>query len=112
MSRPWMPFYVADYLGDTEHLSTLQHGAYCLLLFSYWKRGCLPDDDRQLSHITKLSLKAWRHHRPVLQAFFYNGWKHRRVETELARHLEIRTKRAAAGSKGGTIASINRFKRR
>jgi len=112
MSRPWMPFYVADYLGDTEHLSTLQHGAYCLLLFSYWKRGCLPDDDRQLARITKLSLKAWKHQRPTLQAFFHTGWQHKRVDEELARHAKIRALRVAAGAKGGVVSSINRFRRR
>jgi uncharacterized protein YdaU (DUF1376 family) len=107
-----MPFYVADYLGDTEHLSTLQHGAYCLLLFSYWKRGSLPEDDRQLASITKLTLKAWKRHRPTLQAFFYNGWHHKRVDTELARHERVRALRIAAGQKGGVVSSINRFRRR
>jgi uncharacterized protein YdaU (DUF1376 family) len=107
-----MPFYVADYLGDTEHLSTLQHGAYCLLLFSYWRRGQLPDDDQSLANITRLSLDEWLTHRATLQAFFFDGWKHKRVEAELRRYIEVRVKRAAAGSKGGTVASINRFKRR
>jgi uncharacterized protein YdaU (DUF1376 family) len=107
-----MPFYVGDYLGDTEHLSTLQHGAYCLLLFSYWRRGGLPDDDRQLAAITKMSLRAWKRQRPVLQAFFYNGWKHKRVDSELARHEQIRALRSAAGAKGSVVAAVNRFRRR
>ena len=112
MPRPWMPFYVGDYLGDTEHLSTVQHGAYCLLLFSYWRRGNLPDDDQQLANITRLSPDEWKAHRATLQAFFYDGWKHRRVEHELFRTEDLRAKRATAGQKGGIIASINRFKRR
>src|SRR4051794_27031196 len=37
--RPWMAFYPADYLGDTGHLSTTEHGAYALLIFNYWMRG-------------------------------------------------------------------------
>lgn len=112
MQRLWMPFYVGDYLGDTGHLSTVQHGAYCLLLFHYWRTGSLPDNDRDLAHITKLSSWMWRRHRPVLQAFFYNGWHHKRVDAEMTKHARIRAMRAAAGSKGGVVASINRFRRR
>src|SRR3982750_4820374 len=100
MSRPWMPFYVADYLGDTEHLSTLQHGAYCLLLFSYWRRGNLPDDDQQLANITKMPLEDWLGHRPVLKALFYDGWKHKRVEAELRRQAEKAAKAREHGQKG------------
>ena len=107
MPRYWMPIYINDYYGDTGHLSTEQHGAYLLLLFAtYWSRGDLPDDDQQLANITRLQLNVWRQHRPILKAFFHDGWKHKRVELELRRTADIRAKRAAAGSKGGTVASI------
>ena len=112
MSRFWMPLYINDYIGDTPHLSTEQHGAYLLLLFAYWSKGGLPDDDQQLANITRLPLDVWCQHRPVLKALFLDNWKHKRVEAELLRTANIRTKRALAGSKGGTVASINRFRRR
>jgi len=106
--RAWMPLYVGDYLGDTGHLSTSQHGAYFLLMMHYWRTGGLPSDDEQLSAITKLPLKIWLDYRKTIQAFFYDGWQHKRIDEELAKMEAKHRKRAAAGSKGGTQASINR----
>jgi len=108
--RAWMPLYVGDYLGDTGHLSTTQHGAYLLLMMHYWRQGGIPDDDKQLASITKLPLRIWMDTRETIQAFFYDGWCHKRIDEELA-VMEAKTrKRAAAGSKGGTQATINRWK--
>jgi len=112
MSRPWMPMYWGNYVGDTGHLSTLQHGIYLLLIGHYWQHGGLPDDDQQLANITRMPLDGWLEHRRVIQRFFHSGWKHKRIDVELQRYTVIRAKRAAAGSKGGTMAAINRFRRR
>jgi uncharacterized protein YdaU (DUF1376 family) len=84
----WMPVFIGDYLADTMHLSTEQHGAYLLLLFHLWRRGMLPDDDRALAQITGLTAKAWSPHRAVLAQFFEVGdglWRHGRVERERRR---------------------------
>ena len=110
MNRPWMPLYVGDYLGDTGHLTTAQHGAYLLLMMHYWRKGELPDDDRQLSKITKLPLRTWCEYRPTLQDFFYEGWKHKRIDAELARMLQVSQKRAIAGQKGGIGSALARMK--
>jgi uncharacterized protein YdaU (DUF1376 family) len=110
MNRPWMPLYVGDYLGDTGHLTTAQHGAYLLLMMHYWRKGELPDDDRQLSKITKLPLRTWCEYRPTLQDFFYEGWKHKRIDAELARMLHVSQKRAIAGQKGGIGSALARMK--
>ncbi len=110
MKRPWMPLYVGDYLGDTGHLTTAQHGAYLLLMMHYWRKGELPDDDRQLSKITKLPLKTWCEYRPTLQDFFHSGWRHKRIDAELERMLRVSEKRAIAGQKGGLGSALARMK--
>jgi uncharacterized protein YdaU (DUF1376 family) len=83
-----MPVYIGDYLADTMHLSTEQHGGYLLLLFHLWRRGILPDDDVVLAQITGLSISAWSITRAVLGEFFEirDGlWHHGRVERERSR---------------------------
>jgi uncharacterized protein YdaU (DUF1376 family) len=83
-----MPVFIGDYLADTMHLSTEQHGAYLLLLFHLWRRGSLHDDDGTLAQITGLSGPAWSQARPVLADFFqiHDGlWRHGRVERERIR---------------------------
>jgi uncharacterized protein YdaU (DUF1376 family) len=103
MNRPWMPLYVGDYLGDTGHLTTTQHGAYLLLMMHYWRKGELPDDDRQLSKIAKLPLKTWCEYRATLQDFFYEGWKHKRIDAELAKMMRV-------SEKGGIGSALARMK--
>lgn len=101
----WMPMYWGDYLRDTSHLGTLEHGAYLLLIAHYWVTGePLPDDDRQLRNIAKISPHHWKKFRLVLQKFFCvkNGhWHHKRIDTELrkaAENKEKRRKKAAAAA--------------
>jgi uncharacterized protein YdaU (DUF1376 family) len=105
-----MPLYVGDYLGDTGHLTTAQHGAYLLLMMHYWRKGELPDDDRQLAKITKLPLRTWSDYRPLLQNFFHDGWRHKRIDTELERMMRVSEKRAIAGQKGGLGSALSRMK--
>lgn len=100
MSRPWMPLYIADYLADTAHLSAAEHGAYLLLIMHYWSTGGLPDDDRRLSRITRMSESEFAAARPVLVEFFAPGWRHSRidqlkqqVETWRQRKVERATRR-------------------
>lgn len=98
---PYMPLYVADYLSDAAHLSTLEHGAYLLLIMTYWQRGeALPDDDRKLARICRVGPREWSRLRPVLCEFFQvgcNNWSHSRIDRELAAVRDKSLKRRKAG---------------
>lgn len=94
--KPWMPLYIADYLKDTTHLGALESGAYLHLIMDYWQNGKLPDDGRQLARIAKLTDREWRKLKPVLQAFFHDGWKHKRIDEELAHATDVSEKRKKA----------------
>jgi len=101
----WMPLYVGDYLGDTQRLTTEQHGAYLLLMLDYWRNGPPPDDDGVLQQITKLDRAAWRKHRPILSGMFQiadGAWNHKRIDREMtdARdNAKRRSEKAKAGAK-------------
>ena len=66
-----MPLWTDAYLGDTRHLSTLQHGAYLLLLIIAWRSGgSLPDDDKLLARYTGLTGQQWARNAPTIREFF------------------------------------------
>lgn len=105
MSFPWMSMYWAEYLGDTGHLSTIEHGAYLLLIAHYWTTAKpLPDNDVLLARITRMSPQEWSNAKALLQDFFSiesGMWKHKRVEEELDLARQRYEKRSSAGRKGG-----------
>lgn len=109
--KAWMPFYPGDYLRDTAHLSTEAHGAYLLLIFHYWVHAKpIPDDDEQLSCITRLGIERWQKHAAIIRAFFVadNGvLRHKRIDLELAKALEISEARREAGRRGGLASQAS-----
>jgi uncharacterized protein YdaU (DUF1376 family) len=68
---PALPLWTDAYLGDTTHLTTIEHGAYLLLLMAMWRaNGSLPDDDRMLARYTKLTAGQWARIAPTVRPFF------------------------------------------
>ena len=104
MSRPWMPLYIGDYLRDTRHLSTLQHGAYLLLIMEYWTKGSLPSDSKNLRRICQLSRQQWASNSQAIASMFTPDWRHARIERELEKCRQISMKRAVYGAKGGRVS--------
>jgi uncharacterized protein YdaU (DUF1376 family) len=107
-----MPLFVADFLQDTSHLSTLESGAYLLLLMGAWTRGAeLPDDDMTLARLARLSSAKWRSIRGTLAPFFLIGngkWIQKRLASEYAHACEVSAKRQAIGSAGGRKSAAKR----
>lgn len=99
MSRPWMPLYVADYAADTGHLSTLEHGAYMLLIMHYWSKGGLPDASEKLARVARMPLNEWLQIEDTIAEFFDDGWRHGRIDAELARAEDVSSKRKAAAER-------------
>ena len=101
-----MPLFVGDYLSDTMHLTTEQHGSYLLLIMAYWKiQGPLSSKNSQLASIAKLPLDAWSINKPVLQEFFDikispGKWVHHRIEKELIKAQTQRERAIARGKLG------------
>ncbi|WP_018900401.1 DUF1376 domain-containing protein [Rhizobium sp. 2MFCol3.1] len=108
-NRAWMPLHIADYLADTGHLTATEHGAYMLLIMHYWQNGHLPENERVIARIAKLTPEQWEESRDMLAMLFGPGWTHKRIDAELSKADDIIEKRKAAAearySKGKKQAS-------
>jgi len=107
---PFMQLYVADYLGDTRHLSTEQHGAYLLLLMTMWRAGgSLPNDPKKLARIAGCGPARWEKICDDVMAFFEVGRDEivsARLSQELEKASQKSQKRSEAGAKGGSAKSL------
>lgn len=94
-ATPYMKLYVGDYLGDTQHLSCLEHGAYILLIMAYWQAGGpLKNDVTIIRRITKTSLKEYKNmYENVLKMFDLRDGMlvHNRIEKEIAKREQVST---------------------
>lgn len=100
----WLPIYVGDYLSDTMHLTTEQHGAYFLLILAYWKNGgALPEN--RIQGIVNINGNSWTIVEPILKEFFDTEicpgkWHHKRIEKELEKSRLMRQQAEIRGKKG------------
>lgn len=101
-----MPFYPKDFVSDTGHLDAAETGALTLLLMFSWQKGKLPDDDKKLARIARMSDRQWQSAKPVLREFFQDGWVQPRLEKERAKALEKAQARAQCGARGGYAKAL------
>lgn len=106
-----MPFFVGDYLRDTMHLSTEEHGAYLLLIMACWNSdGKVKNTDKHCSSIARVTLEQWASIKDAILPFFLekDGFlihdKVSRIKAEASQKYE---KRKEAGAKGGRAKSLN-----
>ena len=115
MAKAWMPFYIADYLADTGHLSHEEHGIYVLSLFHYWQteqplianatillRVCRCFDTAKFDQL-------WE----TVSQFYYlkdGYWHHKRMDEEIFKANKLSKQRAKAGSKGGVAKALAKGK--
>lgn len=97
----WMPLFISDYLRDTGHLTTAEHGAYLLLIMqAWWRDGALPADEDRLRIMAKMNIREWRRARGVLLEFFERVgevYRHKRIDAELERARAMVEQRVGAG---------------
>ena len=99
---PAMPLWTDAYLADTSHLTTIEHGAYLLLLMVAWRSHDkrLPDDDKKLARYARVTAGQWQRLRPVLQEFFKvkdGYWTQGRLTDEAEAVRQHRERQSQAG---------------
>jgi uncharacterized protein YdaU (DUF1376 family) len=69
---PMLPLWTDAYLADTTHLTTIEHGAYLLLLIAMWrtKEKRLPNDDKLLARFCRTTPGQWARIKPSIIGFF------------------------------------------
>jgi len=112
VSNPWSPFYWRDYIGDTGHLSLVEHGAYLLLMAHYYMTGApLPANAEQLHRICRAFAAAERDAcQSVLNQFFSRDgdvYRNARADAEIKKAKKISEVRSNAAKSRHANADAN-----
>lgn len=94
-SKPYIQFYISDFLGDVAHLSCEEIGAFMLLLMQCWQKGFIPSNDEVLCRLTRLSLNEWLAMKDTIIEFFKpcdKGYYNARATKELDKIAEKSSK--------------------
>jgi uncharacterized protein YdaU (DUF1376 family) len=99
-----MPVFPDALIGDTTHLTMEEFGVYCMILFVTWRNNGqpLPDDDKRMARICRMSGKKWAAVRPAVADFFdlsEGVWRQKRLEKEWKYVCDQRAKQSEKGKK-------------
>lgn len=104
------PLSVSSYVADTQHLGLEQHGAYLLILMAMWRAGGeLPNDEKMLANICRLTVSKWRKIAgPVMALLTIEGAKitQNRLRKEAENLKQISRANAQNGRAGGIAKSL------
>lgn len=105
---PAFQFYPGEYLADknTIPMKTVEHGAYCLLIWVAWEQDGLPDDMNELADIARLPVEEfvpmWE--RRIKKCFVWDEKKklffHPRSLKEIKKQKAWKKKKSEDGKKG------------
>lgn len=100
---PFMPWYPADYKGDTSHLTDTEDLIYRRLLDELWiARGALAFDEARIARRVRVTPGKFRKVWATIGAFFrVEGGQitHKRISAEIEKSQKIIEKRSKAGTK-------------
>jgi uncharacterized protein YdaU (DUF1376 family) len=101
MKPPAFQFYADDFVAGTVEMTTLEIGAYILLLCYQWSKGFIPDDDNLIRRIARetqtFDLATLRTKFKSKKGKLFNV----RLEQERQKQIEFRKKQSDNGQKGG-----------
>lgn len=99
----WFAFDIPAYEADTAHLTTLEHGAYFLLIKHYMStRLPLLNDDLALAGVARVTPKQWKFMSRKLRAFFIkrgNKLHQKRCDAELDKQDDLANERSEHAKK-------------
>lgn len=102
--QPYMQLWVADFCGDTLHLSAAEIGQYMLLLMAMWRNGgMLPADAKTIERIAREPISN-----QVMALFDRAGafLTQKRLTAELEKARHKREARSQAGRRGNEVKSL------
>ena len=108
-TRPWMKLWVTDWLLSpaVAQMTVRQEGMYLRLLLHAWVANppcTLPNADRMLAALAKVSPAVWKKEGPLVKAQFTAlspAWLRNTKQWEVYEQMEaVRTARQAAGARG------------